>query len=241
MKKSLMVTAAAVALLAGPGLVLAQKNEKNDAPAQAQQPSAPAEKNAPAEKMAPPAKVAPAKGAETKRPDAKPQTIGQSAPKIEPTADKPKAEHSPIVDGAKNAQTPVTPAPKNAAPANKPNADVKASESKSDAKPSAAQAPAQSNPTTAQTATSRAAVNLTVEQRTQISGAIKQQNVPRATNVNFSISIGTRVPRTMHFYPLPPRVVEVYPIWRGYDYILVGNEILVIDPRTLEIVAVLEA
>jgi hypothetical protein len=36
-------------------------------------------------------------------------------------------------------------------------------------------------------------------------------------------------------------VIVVYPEWRGYDYILVGNEILVIDPRTHEIVAILEA
>jgi hypothetical protein len=186
------------------------------------------------------AKVAPGKGDETKIPDAMPKTTGQIAPKMEPNADKTKAEQSPTMDGAKNAQAPVSPAAKDTASDNKPNPDVKASESKSDAKPSAAQAPVQPNPT-AQSNTPRAAANLSVEQRTQISAVIKQQNAPRASDVNFSISIGTRVPRTMHFYPLPPRVVEVYPNWRGYEYILVGNEILVIDPRTEEIVAVLEA
>ena len=36
-------------------------------------------------------------------------------------------------------------------------------------------------------------------------------------------------------------VDAIYPEWRGYDYILVGDEIVVIDPRTHEIVAILEA
>jgi hypothetical protein len=37
------------------------------------------------------------------------------------------------------------------------------------------------------------------------------------------------------------QVVEVYPAWRGFNYILVGDQIVVIDPRTHEIVAILEA
>jgi len=36
-------------------------------------------------------------------------------------------------------------------------------------------------------------------------------------------------------------VVEIYPVWRGYEFIMVGNEILVIDPATLRIVAILDA
>jgi hypothetical protein len=34
------------------------------------------------------------------------------------------------------------------------------------------------------------------------------------------------------------QVVEVYPAWRGINYILVGDQIVVIDPRTHEIVAI---
>ena len=215
MKKTLLTTATAVALLAGPGLVLAQKNEKNDPSAQTQQSTVPVEKAAPAEKMTPPTKVAPAKGAETKGPDAKAKTTGQIAPKMEPKADK--------ADAASDI---------------KPN--VKPSDSKGGAKPNVAQTP--SEPTsTALTATSHAAANLSVAQRTQISAAIKQQNVPRVSDVNFSISIGTRVPRTLHFYPLPAQVVEVYPIWRGSSISVSDTRFLVIDPHTQEIVAVLEA
>ena len=53
--------------------------------------------------------------------------------------------------------------------------------------------------------------------------------------------MGTRVPRNVHFYPLPRQVYVIYPEWRGYNYIMVGDEIIVLDPRTHEIVAILQA
>jgi hypothetical protein len=43
----------------------------------------------------------------------------------------------------------------------------------------------------------------------------------------------------VRFYPLPATVVEVYPAWRGYLFILVGNDIVIIEPRSHRIVAVI--
>jgi hypothetical protein len=87
-----------------------------------------------------------------------------------------------------------------------------------------------------------AAAKLSTEQRTKITSVIRNQRVESVNNVNFSISVGTRVPREgVRFYPLPAEVVTIYPEWRGYQFILVRDEILVIDPNTYEIVAVLNA
>jgi hypothetical protein len=36
-------------------------------------------------------------------------------------------------------------------------------------------------------------------------------------------------------------IVSIYPDWRGYEFILVRDQIIVVDPRTFEIVAVLDA
>ncbi len=83
--------------------------------------------------------------------------------------------------------------------------------------------------------------NLTGEQHSKISAAIKQQNAQPVRNVNFTISIGTAIPHDVRRAPLPAAVVDVYPVWRGYEYILVEDEILVIDPATLRIVAIVEA
>ena len=82
---------------------------------------------------------------------------------------------------------------------------------------------------------------LSTEQRTKISTVIKNEHVSSVTNVNFSVSVGTRVPRDVSFRPLPAEVVTIYPEWRGYNFILVHEQIVIIDPRTFEIVAVIDA
>jgi Protein of unknown function (DUF1236) len=86
-----------------------------------------------------------------------------------------------------------------------------------------------------------AGAKLSTEQRTKIYTVIRDQHVQPVTNVNFSISVGTRVPRDVSFHPLPAEIVTVYPDWRGYEFILVRDQIVVIDPASLEIVAVIDA
>jgi hypothetical protein len=97
--------------------------------------------------------------------------------------------------------------------------------------------------TKSQTTTGQAGAGakLSTEQRTKITTVIKSQRVEPVTNVNFSISVGTRVPREgVSFRPLPAEVVTIYPEWRGYEFILVRNQIVVVDPVTYEIVAILD-
>ena len=61
-------------------------------------------------------------------------------------------------------------------------------------------------------------------------------------NASFSVSVGTRIPRAgIELHALPSRVVTIYPEWRSYRYVLVRDEIVIIDPNTYEIVAVLNA
>jgi Protein of unknown function (DUF1236) len=86
-----------------------------------------------------------------------------------------------------------------------------------------------------------AGAKLSTEQRTKITTVIRGQHVQPVTNVNFAVSVGTRVPRDVSFHPLPAEVVTIYPEWRGYNFILVGDRIVVIDPGTFEIVAVIDA
>ena len=82
---------------------------------------------------------------------------------------------------------------------------------------------------------------MTSEQRTKISTTIRQSNVKKVTNVNFNASVGTVVPTSVTLHPLPVAVVEVYPQWRGYRFIMVEDEILIIEPGSHRIVAVIDA
>lgn len=78
------------------------------------------------------------------------------------------------------------------------------------------------------------------EKRSQITSVIKQEKVQEVTNVNFNISIGATVPSTVRYYPLPARVVEIYPEWRGYDFIYVRGRYIILRPKTHEIVYIIE-
>src|SRR6516162_9866014 len=86
-------------------------------------------------------------------------------------------------------------------------------------------------------------VQLSEDQRSQIKTVIGHGRGPRLSrsDVNFSISVGTRVPRSVHFVTLPSEIVRIVPQYRGYEYFLVEDEIVIIDPQTLEIVAVIPA
>jgi Protein of unknown function (DUF1236) len=59
--------------------------------------------------------------------------------------------------------------------------------------------------------------------------------------VHLSVTIGDAVPRTIHLSRLPAPILEYAPQYRGYEYILVRDDILIVDPRALRIVAVIAA
>jgi len=114
--------------------------------------------------------------------------------------------------------------------------------------PSTAQQPSSQQPSTAQqpSATGQAAgqssgqtASLTDQQRTKISTSISQANVQPLRNVNFTVSVGTAVPSSVRFYPVTRAMIDVYPQYRGYSFVVVNEEIIIIEPRTRKIVQVI--
>ncbi|HXF55016.1 MAG TPA: DUF1236 domain-containing protein [Hyphomicrobiaceae bacterium] len=83
-------------------------------------------------------------------------------------------------------------------------------------------------------------VELSQEERTRIRTTIRQRNVRQVTNVNFSISVGTRVPRTVTLHALPREVLEIVPHYRGYRYFVISDRICIVDPATYEIVYIID-
>ena len=78
-------------------------------------------------------------------------------------------------------------------------------------------------------------------QRTKIQAVIGHSSAARVTNVNFNVEVGVAIPRTVHVEVLPQDIVEIVPQFEGFDYIIVGDNILIIDPDTLEIVDIIPA
>lgn len=78
------------------------------------------------------------------------------------------------------------------------------------------------------------------EQRGELRKALREGHVEPAPNINFSVDLGVRVPREVHLYRLPPRIVEIVPEYEGYEYfVLADGRIIIVDPETLEIVLIL--
>ena len=162
------------------------------------------------------------------------------------------------VDGKKTSDStaPAAKEMKNPSAEMKPTADSKtAGEMKADGKakasdstttskelktPTAETRPSASDSKTTGNAATSATAAPPAEKRTQITSAIKQEKVEETTNVNFNVSIGTAVPASVRYYPLPSRIVEIYPEWRGYDFILVRGRYVILRPHTHEIVYIIE-
>ncbi|MEA2796574.1 MAG: hypothetical protein QOI87_3954 [Bradyrhizobium sp.] len=114
------------------------------------------------------------------------------------------------------------------------------------AQPSNSQTNTAAQPSTNQTNTAqssssnvRVSASLNETQRTRVSESIARLNVAPLNNVNFSLSVGTVVPRDVRFQPLPADVVEVMPQYRGYNFFVVRDEIVIVEPTTYKIVDVL--
>jgi hypothetical protein len=99
------------------------------------------------------------------------------------------------------------------------------------------------SPSTAQgqSGSSGASVTLNAEQKTKIRQTIIQKNdAPRVSKVNFSLNVGTVVPRArVRLVAVPPTLVEIHPAWRGYLYFVVGDQLIVVEPSSHRIVAVI--
>jgi hypothetical protein len=89
---------------------------------------------------------------------------------------------------------------------------------------------------------SRTSVQLSQDQRTRIQAAIGKEHAARFSgNEHFDVTVGAKVPRDIHVAVPPEDIVSIVPEYRGFDYIVVGDNILIVDPVTLEIVAVIPA
>jgi hypothetical protein len=83
-------------------------------------------------------------------------------------------------------------------------------------------------------------VQLSEQKRTSVRERMsKSAGSNRVTNVNFDIRVGVNVPRNTTLHVLPQDVVEIVPEYRGYRYVYVRDEIVIIHPTNYVVVAVI--
>jgi len=250
MKKLHLLSTAAAALLISTAAMAAQG--KNDvAPERAPA----AQQNAPAEKVAPsmhagernrPETTGQAsqesKSAEPSRAESKSGQHGKTGmtkgSKSETTGQAPKSSESGKSEMNHEGKSGANEDMKNPSHSENGASTRENEHSKSGASERSSESMKSKGSTTGQGAASGTA-KLSSQQRTKITTIIKKEKVER-THLNISVHVGARIPASVHYHPLPADVVTVYPEWRGFYFVLVADQIIIIDPHNHEIVAILE-
>ena len=62
----------------------------------------------------------------------------------------------------------------------------------------------------------------------------------RVTNARFERRIGHRVPRHIRLFPVPREIISFFPYYSDYHYVIIDEVICIVDPRTYEIVDVID-
>jgi uncharacterized protein DUF1236 len=83
-------------------------------------------------------------------------------------------------------------------------------------------------------------VTLSDQQRTRIKQTvIGASGAPRVSSVDFDLAVGTVIPRGhIHVVPVPRMLVDIEPAWRGFLYFIYQDELVIVDPNDMRIVAV---
>lgn len=87
-------------------------------------------------------------------------------------------------------------------------------------------------------------------QRTSTNQDQRKQVVDRLRNdrdfarenqhIDMRVSVGERLPDNVRPRPLPPDIVQIVPQYRDYDYTVIDDRVAVVDPRTRDIVDVID-
>ena len=59
------------------------------------------------------------------------------------------------------------------------------------------------------------------------------------SNVNITVDIGQRIPDRVRLRPLPSNIISISPEFRGYSYVVVHDEIVIVEPRTKKVVTII--
>jgi hypothetical protein len=86
-------------------------------------------------------------------------------------------------------------------------------------------------------------VQLNEQQRTEIRTAvIYAHGAPWVSHVDFDVTVGTVIPRErIHVVPVPETLARIEPEWRGFLYFVYEDEVVIVNPSDMKIVAVVPA
>jgi len=83
-------------------------------------------------------------------------------------------------------------------------------------------------------------VNIEKDKAARIHDTLIRGGDRASADIDVDINIGTRLPDRVRPRPLPRDIVEIVPEFRGYDYVVVREEIVILEPRTRKVVQIID-
>ena len=84
-----------------------------------------------------------------------------------------------------------------------------------------------------------ARTRLSIEDRERLHRSFDFQHA-RLNHARFDFQVGRRIPRDVRLFPVPVEVIGFFPYYRDYSYFVVDDEICIVNPRTYEVVDVID-
>ena len=84
-----------------------------------------------------------------------------------------------------------------------------------------------------------ASIDITTDQQSELRTVFSENTVERASG-DVSVSVGTAIPATIALHPLPPRVIEIVPDYKDYQYFTLSDgRIVIVEPASKKVVYIL--
>lgn len=74
----------------------------------------------------------------------------------------------------------------------------------------------------------------------RIFASVRAENIKPLRNPRFATKLGARIPRTIRLYAVTTEMVRSLPAFAGHQFLLLEEQILIVEPRQKKIVAALD-
>ena len=88
-------------------------------------------------------------------------------------------------------------------------------------------------------ATAVGKVQISSTTATRISEALISTAPATSQNINVAVNIGAPLPGEVELLPLPPAVVSLVPEYQGYEYVVVNDQVAIVQPSTRVVVEII--
>ncbi|HLH48732.1 MAG TPA: DUF1236 domain-containing protein, partial [Roseiarcus sp.] len=82
-------------------------------------------------------------------------------------------------------------------------------------------------------------MKMNAQQASDFRSRLEKHGEVTKSSVNFNVNVGVAVPESVRLEPIPTDIIAEYPEFRGYDVVMVEDEIVIVDPHTREVVEVI--